>query len=302
MKKKTHSEYVLELFNKNPNIEVLGEYVGANNNIPHKCKICGHEWSPKPSLVLCGFECPECNKKKMTKTQEQYINELYSKNPKLNVIGKYVNCHTKILHQCNVCKYEWFVQPAELLRGNGCPRCANHLKLTQDDFVNRMKEIHPTIQVIGEYKGSNYPVKVQCLNDGWIWEPLATNLIHNHKGCPKCNLSHGELQIERYLCYLNIAFIPQHSFPECKNKKPLHFDFYLPDYNMCIEYDGIQHFEPNEHFGGEDEFLCMQINDQIKNDYCLLNSIVLCRINYKQDVKSELDKLFNSTKLIKEAI
>lgn len=42
----------------NPNIEVLGEYKNISTNIPCKCKICGHEWSPKPNHLLNGHGCP----------------------------------------------------------------------------------------------------------------------------------------------------------------------------------------------------------------------------------------------------
>lgn len=302
MKKKTHEEYIFELSCKNSNIEVVGCYTGANNNILHRCKICGYEWSPKPSLVLIGSGCPECNRNKMSKTHDQYINELCDKNPNLCVIGKYMGYHTKIVHQCNICGYEWSVAPAEVLRGRGCPRCATHIKLTQEAFVNRMLEIHPTIQVIGEYKGSDYPVKVKCLKDDWIWEPLATNLIHLKRGCPKCNQSHGELQIGMYLKHHKINFIQQYSFIGCRNKKPLPFDFYLPECNICIEYDGRQHFEPVDYFGGQVALDETVKHDVIKNNYCLSNNIKLIRIKYDENIIEILDSYFNNTKLIEEAI
>lgn len=302
MKKKTHNEYVIELKNKNPDIEIVGEYIGANKNVLHRCKICEYEWSPKPSLILLGFGCPQCNRKRMTKTNNQYIDELREKNTNISVVGTYINYHTKIAHKCNVCGYEWDLDPAGALSGTGCPKCTNHIKLTQDDFINRMKNIHPTIQVIGEYKGSDFPVKVKCLKDNFVWEPTATNLIHLKRGCPKCNQSRGELQVEMYLKNYNINFIPQYVFSECKNKRVLPFDFYLPDYNACIEYDGIQHFEPVDLFGGEDTLKTQQHNDSIKTQYCKSNDITLLRIKYNQNIDIVLDDFFNNTKLIEEVV
>ena len=302
MKKKTHDEYVVELFNKNPSIEIIGEYVGANKNVLHRCKNCGHEWNPKPSLILLGFGCPQCNKKRMTKSHEQYVDELYEKNARISVVGTYVNYHTKITHKCNICEYEWDLEPAGALGGTKCPKCTNHIKLTQDDFINRMKEIHPMIQVIGEYKGSDFPVKVKCLKDNFVWEPTATNLIHLKRGCPKCNQSSGELRIETYFKSYKINFIPQYTFSECKNKRVLPFDFYLTDYNTCIEYDGIQHFEPRDYFGGQSAFEEIIKHDTIKTNYCLSNNIQLLRIRYDQNVEEVLDVFFNNTKLIKEVV
>ena len=119
-------------------------------------------------------------------------------------------------------------------------------------------------------------------------------------GCPVCNDSIGEKEITQYLLSNNIEFIPQYTFDGCKNKKKLPFDFYLPAYNICIEYDGLQHFKPVDHFGGEEGFKQRQYNDSIKNQFCRLNDIQLIRIKYDQDIETELDNFFNNTKLIKE--
>jgi very-short-patch-repair endonuclease len=58
-------------------------------------------------------------------------------------------------------------------------------------------------------------------------------------------------------------------------------DFYLPDYNAVIEYDGIQHYQPIETFGGEKAFKSTKIRDEIKNTYCRENGIKMIRISYK---------------------
>ena len=52
--------------------------------------------------------------------------------------------------------------------------------------------------------------------------------------------------------------------------------------NICIEFDGIQHFEPVEHFGGVKAFKSLIKRDKIKNDYCQKNKINLLRIDYIQ--------------------
>jgi very-short-patch-repair endonuclease len=80
-------------------------------------------------------------------------------------------------------------------------------------------------------------------------------------------------------------------FKNCKNKKQLFFDFFLPDFNCCIEYDGIQHFEIVEFFGGEKSFNERLINDNIKNDFCEENNISLLRISYKDNINEILEKI-----------
>ena len=74
------------------------------------------------------------------------------------------------------------------------------------------------------------------------------------------------------------------------------FDFYLPDYNLLIEFDGIQHYEIRGHFGGYDGFVDTKIRDTIKNIYCKDNNIDLLRIPY-WDYKNIENILVNKLKL-----
>ena len=71
----------------------------------------------------------------------------------------------------------------------------------------------------------------------------------------------------------------------------LPFDFYLPIENICIEFNGLQHYKPIEYFGGEKEFEKRKINDKIKQDYCVENSIELITIKYNDDVEVKMKRL-----------
>lgn len=68
------------------------------------------------------------------------------------------------------------------------------------------------------------------------------------------------------------------------NERLLPFDFYLTNLNICIEYDGIQHFKPINIFGGLNGFILTKNNDEIKTSYCKENNIKLIRISYN-DIK-----------------
>lgn len=75
---------------------------------------------------------------------------------------------------------------------------------------------------------------------------------------------------------------------DCKYKFKLPFDFYLSDYNTCVEFDGIQHFEPRMAFGGKLEFEKTKIRDKIKDDYCKNNGINLIRISNVKEIEDKL--------------
>lgn len=119
-------------------------------------------------------------------------------------------------------------------------------------------------------------------------------------GCPICNESKGEKFIRLYLEKKDIKFIQEYKFEDCKHKRSLPFDFYISDYNLCIEFDGIQHFKEVKHFGKK-SFKDTQIRDEIKDNYCKENNINLIRIPYWEldNMEDILDKEFN--KLIKIA-
>ena len=93
-----------------------------------------------------------------------------------------------------------------------------------------------------------------------------------------------------FLLNNNIIFVYQKTFSNCKFKRNLVFDFYLPEQNICIEYDGAQHFKINKHFGGIESLKLQQKKDEIKNEYCKNNNINLIRIKYNENVENELNK------------
>ena len=95
---------------------------------------------------------------------------------------------------------------------------------------------------------------------------------------PDCNeISYGEYLIASCLDRHRISYNRQHPFHDCCDKRPLPFDFYLPNYNLAIEFDGLQHMKP---IYGEDAFKTTKLHDAMKNNYCRWNDIDLLRIPY----------------------
>jgi len=113
--------------------------------------------------------------------------------------------------------------------------------------------------------------------------------------CVGMRTSFGERKIKEFLDDNLIKYEREKKFDTCKNTKCLPFDFYLPDYNICIEYDGQQHFNIVSIYGGEDSLKKIKINDNIKNNWCSENNIKLIRIPYikKNKIYTILNELFN---------
>ena len=126
-----------------------------------------------------------------------------------------------------------------------------------------------------------YSVRCDC---GRTKEISSANLRTAYS-CGNCNFnSTGEFLIGEIFKKININFLTQYTFNDCRNPKTnrkLFFDFYLPDYNCCIEYDGEQHFDIHKHgWATEDKVKETQYRDSIKNEYCKNNNIKLIRIPY----------------------
>ena len=310
MKRKTHDEYVAEVFVKTSDIEVLGEYINSHVKILHRCKVCGCEWYALPTNVLNGSRCPICANVKRSQvqalTQKEYVDRLLDVNSGVEFIGRYTNLNTKSLHRCRMCGNEWMAYPNNILKGKGCKKCfdkknADHRRKTNDYYARQVASLNNNIIALGTYISARTPILHRCAICGYEWDITPDNILRGH-GCPMCSYSNGEKAIQEYLRSRLIDFRRQYIFDDCKNKKSLRFDFYIPDTNTCIEYDGIQHFEPVEYFGGVEAFIIRQRNDAIKNDYCLSHGIILLRIKYDQDINSVLNNFFNNTKLIEEAV
>ena len=289
---KTTDQYILEVKEINPDIVVVGEYINAKTPIRHCCLIHQTEWMARPDNILHGKGCPECaneNRVKcMARTHEEYVCELKEINPNITVLEKYINARTPILHKCLVDGYEWRVVPDGILSGHNCPKCSHHITRTQQEYIDELAIINPDIEVIGQYVYAITPILHKCKIDGNIWSARPNDIL-NGKGCPQCNESHGERQIRQLLNNHNIAYVPQKTFSECIDERMLPFDFYLPDYNMAIEYQGIQHYKPIEYFGGEKAFKKLKRHDEIKKNYCKENGILLLTIPYTSDIEEELN-------------
>ena len=168
-------------------------------------------------------------------------------------------------------------------------KCENIKGLTQEEFISKSKEIHGDIFDYTILDFSNVRNKVKLIYNGVIYEQLGYAHLQGKLPRGIQSESKGVTKIAEILTDKNIKYIREYKFEDCRNIKYLRFDFYLPDYNILIEYDGRQHFESIDLWGGDSEFEKRKINDGIKNKYCKKNRIPLLRISHLEDVDSKLN-------------
>jgi len=275
------------------------EYEGSKDNVNILCPIHG-VFSQRAFNHLSGRGCSKCAYE-IASINYRSNNEEFIK--KSNIIHnrfydyefvQYINNRKKVKIICP--EHGFFQQsPNSHLSGKGCPKCRG-LNKTTSDVISSFEKIHSDRYDYSEvnYNRMDIKVKILCHQHGQFYQTPHSHL--KGRGCPDCNLSKGEAAIESFLKENNFEFIKQFKFEKCKSVRILSFDFYLPKHNICIEYNGLQHYEENEYFGGK-EFLDGQIRrDEIKKEYCEKNGIGLLVIKYSDDLLERL-KVINSLPL-----
>jgi len=269
----------------------MGDYINSYTKIKIICPKHG-EFNQTPHSHLKGYGCSKCSGL-YKKSKNDFISEcniIYNNYFDYSQMGDYINSYTKIKIICP--KHGVFKQkPSEHLKGIGCKRCNYNKVYTTKDFIIKSNIIHNNYYdyTLTNYINTNTKVKIICKKHGIFEQKPFLHLLG--KGCILCNRSKGEIKIKLLLDKHNIIYDIEKTFNDCRNKNKLRFDFYLPKYNLLIEYDGFHHFNEIDGFGGKEKLLYTQKLDKIKNEYCLNNNIRLIRIKYDEDIEEKLKSI-----------
>lgn len=308
IRKLTNEEFLLRMDNINSDIEFLSEYQNSRTYIKCRCNIDGFEWNARPENLLAGKGCRMCMsrhlRERKLKPHEQFVNEMHNINNNIEIVGEYNGAFNKIECMCVIHNETFFSAPTHLLSGEtGCKKCIdikNHqsgLK-THSQFVRDLCDINKDIIVIGEYNGAKHKIKVQCKKCGYVWEPEASSLLCGY-GCPGCNFSKGEEKIKAHLTDHNIVFQRQKTFDDLKGigGMPLPYDFYLPEFNLLIEYQGQFH-DGTAKIQTENGLKRQKKNDARKKEYTINHNINFLEIWYYDfnNIENILSNYINNLK------
>lgn len=193
---------------------------------------------------------------------------------------------TKIIYKCpnHLNKGEIECSVANMKANSGrCPYCVGK-KRTINDLQAEIDLLESHVEIL-EFEDYGSPIKVKCTLCGHEWITTGVNLTQGHS-CPNCNQSKFEINVKKWLDSNNIENVQQYKFKDCRDIKPLPFDFYLPKYNLLIEVDGEGHYFPikrSSYWTKETlikNFNYIKKHDDIKTNYCKDNNIRLIRVPY----------------------
>jgi len=289
------------IHNNKYNYSLFTKYINIRQRIEIICPKHGI-FSQKIGMHKIGQGCPDCKAEKIGNLTRFTIDEILMKFKKTHqdkydysLFTEYFNVDQ---HANIICKkHGLFKQTVRNhYNGQGCMKCYNEIRHTylcdtKDNFIKKANIVHNNIYAypFETYKNSKTKIEIECSIHGIFMKNPNSHL--NGEGCPHCFSSNGEKKIYFILKGNKIRFITQKIFKDCKYINGLRFDFYLLEYNLCIEFNGQQHYEIVKHWGNESDLLKTIEKDKIKNDYCEMKGIKLLKIPY-----SEFDNIYEILK------
>ena len=279
--KQEYEERIKVIF-PNANFSIV-KFSGYKNDVTILCKKCNNEFTLKRADDLFN-RVNFCSCDKEFKNFHEKIDYLSTKFD-FTVIEKKSASEKQII-KCNKCNTVMHRHSKSILKTPWhCDVCNNYAKgrspYKQKDIQERLNNQFNNQYELLEYQGLTKPALIKHNNCGLIFKirDLGDLFDGRNRGCPKCYQfkSKGEQAIQNYLEANNIEYIPQKTFSPL-NKTKYRFDFFLPTFNLAIEYQGEQHYRDNGFF--KDDLNTVQKRDAIKRQYCINNNIDLLEIKY----------------------
>lgn len=312
-----YEDFMSKIKNKFPeeDFEVLQWGKSSNEISIIKCLNCGREISINTGELFRKRRtkiCSKCNyiRKDTLKNREIIKRKIGDKGYLIDFFmekqSQNGNRGDKVRFTCTKCERvnEFFV--TNLIKNDSdikCQYCSGQ-KNKKDHIAYKMEleEKYPhAFTLLSDYKDVNKEIKVKCNECGFIRFIKPNNLIRNGY-CPKCsnNKSLGEKKVREYLDQRDIKYEQQKYFKDW-NIGIHYFDFYLPEFNLVIEYNGIQHYEFNPYFHRTKEnFSYLRERDTLKKNSAINNGINYLSIKYTlfHKINDILDNIFQGSTTI----
>lgn len=233
---------------------------------------------------------------------KNYIFLYYKENSYEKTIKEKIDTKKKILVQCLNCdkiSYEYY---QNIRTGHKKCNCNENKKFTRNistqDFINKWNPLNKDkfeLEKNQIYINRNTKYKIKCKKCGNKDERWGITLIDSPIFCKYCdNETLGEQMISNILQKYKVDYIREYQIEF--NNHIHRFDFYIPNKELFIEFNGLQHYKAIDYFGGEEEFKKRIERDKEKQEYCNINNKQLLIIKYSeqyQEIEKQIGLMFN---------
>ena len=275
------------------------DFTGVTSKVKIICPKHG-EFKQQGINHIAGQGCPKCYHEKMTGKYKMTTKEFIEEAKKIHG-DRYDYSKTEYAGKKNklkiICpKHGEFEQVAyDHLRGFGCEKCKyDKNRLTKDEFIERAKKIHGDKYSYEKvsYVNNHTPIIVTCKKHGdfrtlpsWILMGL---------GCPDCKFLRLEAEVEKRLIEENIKYIRHANVRTLPWLGRQSVDFYLPEKNIAVECQGVQHFKPDKrHTNPVEQYKNQVERDERKRSLCQKNGIKLLYFTHEKDTSYDCFKNIN---------
>lgn len=270
------------------------EYINIDTNVLIICPIHGEFYQTPYQHLKSHTGCPKCSN--LIPHRKRLSEEELIKRCKEIHGDKYeyvLDSFKGLLHKIKIIcpKHGEFSQLVNShLKGAGCPECRKESLYNKDKFIEKSKEIHNNRYDYSKvnFESGAVPVEIVCKDHGSFYQAPYNHLWG--AGCLKCVLKSQTRVYEIFLKHFP-TLIFEYSTDWIH---PQRFDMYLKEYNIAIEYNGKQHYEPIGIFGGEEGFKNCQERDKRKMEKCLQNNCKLFIVRYdheEEDIRYIINKI-----------
>lgn len=266
-------------------------FVNVNDKVEILCPYHGSFWQGLYDHTARETGCPTCSREADKLTLEDFVSKARMIHGDRYDYGKveYRDGNSKVTITCK--KHGDFTQrAASHLAGCKCKQChIEENRLSAEEFIKNARIVHGDKYDYSKvvYHGNKKPVEIICPTHG-SFRQRPNSHISVKAGCASCSESKGEMAVATCLKKFGIEHIREYRIKPHRYR----YDFYLPKFNIYIEFHGAQHYRPVEVFGGEQAFLKVQERDEAKETLVAHNGgelIVLSYLNLIQDsVEQEL--------------
>lgn len=163
----------------------VGQYAGPDVKMQFYCTRCENTFTATPAELLSTKKarCPICMRRKFS--HAELVAKIQAILPDVEILGPVARMGGTVKARCKKDGYEWHPFVHNLLKGEGCPKCKNRLKITEEQFRARVAETLPDIEILGNFTKMTDRIEVRCKTCGKNWNPIAQSLYLGH-GCLKC--------------------------------------------------------------------------------------------------------------------
>lgn len=273
----------------------LVDYKNSQSKVKIICPVHG-VFEQRPAEHLRGRGCIKCGQERCGDKQKEYGKKTFVERCKA-IHGdrysydkvNYIDSHTPIIVTCKV-HGDFKTLPYRMLNGSGCNLCGkvslhNLYKKGRDTFIKEAIKIHGDMfdYSLVDYYNNRKKIKIICKKHG-IFEQTPSEHLRGI-GCPKCVNSSGEAKIVHYLDTHNIEYKREYYIKNDTgygSNKCFRVDFYIPQKNLFIEYNGPYHYVEISYYGGINRLKQQQERDNALREFCKTHDINLLEIPYNE--------------------